>query len=96
MKKTLLLACLLLPSAALGQAPAPLSPISIPMTAPMIEANINIMHEFVKGVGLTQPQRVQEALALLGVFQAALKADVDARAKTKATEPNKPEEKPPQ
>lgn len=51
---------------------APEKPLAVELTREQIVANINILHEYVKGVGLTQPQHVQDALALFKVMQGAL------------------------
>lgn len=84
------LVCLMLTGAAVAQPAAPSTEapplIKIDLTPQQIEANINLLHEFVKSVGLAQPQHVANATVLFAVFQAALKADAEARAKA-ATAP---------
>lgn len=66
---------------AFAQAPAPPSVIKIEMTQQQIEANINALDAMVRAVGLSNPQQVQNALGLMALFQFAVKADVDAKAK---------------
>lgn len=79
-------------SAMAQMAPSPVPPspapqvISVPFTPTEIEANLNLVNDAVKAFGLSQPQRVQDALGILSKFQAALRADADARAKA-ASEP---------
>ncbi len=106
MKWLLIVTTLLAPTFAWAQAthhaagaqtvPPPAGVVRLEMTPEQISANVNILHEFVKSSGLTQPENVRNATFLFEIFQTALKADADARAKAVAQPPAEtPEEKKP-
>lgn len=79
-----LILCLILKACSpAGAAEAPPVPaaVEIRLTHAEIEANLNLLNEAVKSLGLAQPQRLQDALMLLIKFQTALKADAEMRAK---------------
>jgi len=76
-------------AAAPQSAPAPAT-VRLEMTQEQISATVNILHEYIKATGLAQPQQVRNATFLFEIFQAALKADADARAKVPPAAPAAP------
>lgn len=82
-----LILCLILKACSpAGAAEAPSVPLAVEvrLTHAEIEANLNLLNEAVKSIGLTQPQRLQDALVLLMKFQTALRADAEMRARAPA------------
>lgn len=70
--------------------------VTVAFTHAEIEANLNLINEAVKALGLSQPQRTQDALMLLVKFQTALKVDGEGRAKASApARPAEPSPSPP-
>lgn len=85
-----LIACLILKACSpAGASEAPQAPITVEirLTHAEIEANLNLLNEAVKALGLAQPQRLQDALVLLIKFQTALKADAEMRTKAATAAP---------
>lgn len=88
--------CLVLKACSPAAAQGAPQMVTVAFTHAEIEANLNLINEAVKVLGLSQPQRTQDALMLLVKFQTALKADADARAKAVApARPAEPSPSPP-